>query len=287
MDQWVLIAVFLFFALGSMALALLFLPGAREWAQLRLQRGLSAGSSATGAAATAGGRGLRTAGGRAAEAATTTQRWLSQQGAWIAGTLALMAAVPLAAWLLRSWVPLEGYDHTAAPAIDQRVLAALAGEQLVAPLPLPPEMFSTPDLERARPLIRFASREWALLDEAFRQRLLLVFKRMHDLHGYELVLLEGYRSPQRQAQLAALGTQVTQAGAWESFHQYGLAADVAFRQGQRIVVSERDPWAMRGYELYGEVARSVGLTWGGGWRSLRDYGHVELRHRGVLRARSD
>ena len=44
---------------------------------------------------------------------------------------------------------------------------------------------------------------------------------------------------------------------------------------------------MRGYELYGELAASLGLTWGGGWKSIKDLGHVELRRPGVLRRESD
>ncbi|WP_369803336.1 M15 family metallopeptidase [Pseudorhodoferax sp. Leaf267] len=51
----------------------------------------------------------------------------------------------------------------------------------------------------------------------------------------------------------------------------------------RIVISEKDPRAARGYDLYGAVAQSAGLVWGGSWRSLKDLGHVELRRSGVLR----
>ena len=102
-----------------------------------------------------------------------------------------------------------------------------------------------------------------------------------------MVLLEGYRSPERQTQLAALGPQVTRAGAFESWHQYGMAADCAFMRDDRIVISEQDPWAASGYAAYGEVARSVGFVWGGGWRSIKDFGHVELRRDGVLQHRSD
>ena len=79
---------------------------------------------------------------------------------------------------------------------------------------------------------------------------------------------------------------MTRAGAYESYHQYGLAADSAFRRDGRIVIAETDPWAMRGYELYGQVAHSVGLTWGGEW-TLKDFGHVELRRPGVLRHKGD
>jgi peptidoglycan L-alanyl-D-glutamate endopeptidase CwlK len=48
------------------------------------------------------------------------------------------------------------------------------------------------------------------------------------------------------------------------------------------VISEKDPWAMRGYQLYGEVAEQLGLTWGGRWKMM-DLGHTELRLRGVMR----
>jgi len=107
---------------------------------------------------------------------------------------------------------------------------------------------------------------------------------MRERHGYEMALIEGYRSPERQNQLAALGKQVTQVGAFGSYHQVGLAADCGFLRNGRLVISEQDPWAARGYELYGEVARSTGMVWGGGWRSLKDLGHVELRRPGVLRS---
>ena len=159
--------------------------------------------------------------------------------------------------------------------------ALLNGERLVPPPPLPPDVFTTAEVERIRPAIREASRNWEQLDAEFKQRLLLVFKLMRDEHGYEMALLEGYRSPERQARLAALGSNVTQAGAYHSYHQYGLAADCAFYREGKLVISEKDPWAMRGYELYGQIAESAGLTWGGRWKMM-DLGHVELRRAGVL-----
>ena len=126
-----------------------------------------------------------------------------------------------------------------------------------------------------------------ILDGEFRQRLLVVFKLMQERHGIDMVLLEGYRSPERQTELAGFGAQVTRAAAFESWHQYGLAADCAFIRDGRIVISERDPWAARSYALYGEVARSVGFVWGGGWRSIKDYGHVELPRPGVRKRRTE
>ena len=95
-------------------------------------------------------------------------------------------------------------------------------------LPLPPAVFVTREVERLLPEPASASRDWQLLDGTFRQRLLTVIRLMRERHGYELILLEGYRSPARQDRLASLGPQVTRAGAMMSYHQYGLAADIAF-----------------------------------------------------------
>jgi len=164
---------------------------------------------------------------------------------------------------------------------DRQIAVLLMGEQLVPPPSLPPEAFTTREVELVRPDAAYASRDWQLLDGEFMQRLLLVFKLMKERHGYEMVLIEGYRSPERQAQLFSEGSHVTQAAANMSYHQYGLAADSAFIREGRIVISERDPWAMKGYEHYGEIAEELGLVWGGRWR-MRDYGHVELQRKGVL-----
>ncbi|WP_442770688.1 M15 family metallopeptidase [Zoogloea ramigera] len=164
---------------------------------------------------------------------------------------------------------------------ERQIAILLEGEQLVPPPPLPPAVFTTREVEQVRPDIAHASRNWRLLDAEFTQRLLVVFKLMEERHGYRMALIEGYRSPERQARLFEQGSHVTQARANMSYHQHGLAADLAFFRDGKVVISERDPWAMRGYELYGEIAEQVGLTWGGRWK-MRDLGHVELRRKGVL-----
>ncbi|GAA0315791.1 M15 family metallopeptidase [Psychrobacter aestuarii] len=129
--------------------------------------------------------------------------------------------------------------------------------------------------------IKNADRNWNKMNSEFVQRLLTVYKVMHDQYGYDMVLLEGYRSPERQARLLSQGTHVTKAGSYKSYHQFGLAADSAFIRNGKIVISEKDPWAMQGYRLYGQVAKSAGLVWGGDWKMM-DLGHVELRKKGVL-----
>ncbi|MES2150766.1 MAG: M15 family metallopeptidase [Pseudomonadota bacterium] len=198
----------------------------------------------------------------------------------LAGASVLLLLPLLLAISMSNPAMLPGYE-AGELAPNAQVAALLAGEQLVAPAPLPPLAFSTREVALVRPMLGDASRNWGLLHTDFAQRLLLAFKIMKEQHGYEMTLLEGYRSPARQDMLAGLGGHVSNARALQSYHQYGLAADCAFWRDGRLVISEKDPWAMRGYRLYGEVAGSLGLSWGGQW-AMMDFGHTELRLRGVI-----
>lgn len=199
----------------------------------------------------------------------------------VLGAASIMTIPPMIAFTLRrhSGSGFEFADTFRDP--DEKVFALLAGEQLVPPPELPPDVFLTKEVELIRPALVRANRKWDALDADFSQRLLMVYKIMREKYGYEMAILEGYRSPERQTELAAMGTNVTNAGAFQSYHQFGLAADNAFYRDGKIVISEKDPWAARGYALYGFVAESLGLTWGGRWKML-DLGHVELRRRGVI-----
>jgi peptidoglycan LD-endopeptidase CwlK len=285
--QAVLIGVFVYFALACAALGLVFLPSARGVLRRAWQRGRLGGRQAQVQAAGWTANQAQQASQGTRQAVVGVRDWLRVYGLWLALALLVLVGTPLLVLSLRNTVQVSGYDHTVSRAMDANVAALLQGEQLVPPAPLPPDLFVSREIEQARPMLRFASREWALLDGDFRQRMLLLFKMMREQHGYELVLLEGYRSPERQNQLAQMGGAVTQARAYESYHQYGLAADVAFLRDRKIVISERDPWAMRGYEKFGEVAQQLNLTWGGSWRNLQDYGHVELRRSAGLKAPGD
>ena len=198
------------------------------------------------------------------------------------------AALPCCA--CRPWSPscwaratLSGYE-TSTREVNTQVAELLQGEQLVPPPALPPTVFVQAQAEVAqeRPMLVTASRDWNMMHADYTQRLLMVFKIMKEKHGYDMAILEGYRSPERQNRLAAMGSSVTSAAAFQSWHQYGLAADCAFLRDGKLVISEKDPWAMRGYQLYGEVAESLGLTWGGRWKMM-DFGHTELRLPGVMK----
>lgn len=276
-----ILVVVLYFAFATAALAFLLLPGhsarALGWTQ-RLLRGSAVVRRSIANRRSRAHRLQQMLGARAAQAC----EGFAPYRPWMPASLALLVAAPLLPLALSGFLELDGYDHRVSHAANPHIAALLQGEQLVTPPALPPEWFTTHEVEHARPLMRGANRQWGLLNAEFRQRLLVVFKLMRQQHGIEMVLLEGYRTPQRQRQLKRLGPQTTGAGAFESGHQYGLAADCAFVRNGRIVISEQDAWAKAAYERYGEVARSVGLVWGGGWRSLQDYGHVELPRAGVM-----
>ncbi|MQA18158.1 M15 family metallopeptidase [Rugamonas rivuli] len=197
------------------------------------------------------------------------------------GGAALICIPPLLALMMSTRSTLSGFE-TSTREVNTQVADLLQGEQLVPPPTLPPLVFASAEVALERPMLVSASRDWALMDAAYAQRLLMAFKIMKEKHGYDMAILEGYRSPERQNALAAMGPNVTNAAAFQSWHQYGLAADCAFLRDGKLVISEKDPWAMHGYQLYGEVAESLGLTWGGRWKMM-DFGHTELRVAGVMK----
>lgn len=142
-------------------------------------------------------------------------------------------------------------------------------EHLVPPPPLPPAMFADTGLHS----LAVADRDWGRVDSVFAQRVLRVISRL-EAQGFRFVLIEGYRSPDRQNALANGAIKVTHASAYRSRHQFGLAVDLAPVLKGRIVLSEKDPRAREAYQALGREADAEGLVWGGHW-SLRDFGHLE------------
>jgi peptidoglycan LD-endopeptidase CwlK len=212
----VIFGVVSYFLLVLLALGLWLIPEARESAlkaYLRLKRlVLGAGQQARGVT-----RPLRSAASSGGFSALQINgAWFRANAARLLVALAVVLAVPLGMLALRHSMGLDTFDHTVSREVNPQVAALLQGEQLVAPPPLPPELFTTREVVKVRAEAATANRQWELLDAQFRQRLLLVFKLMKDLHGFEMVLIEGYRSPARQAELAALGPQVTQGKAGTS-----------------------------------------------------------------------
>lgn len=277
----VFVALAFYFVVMVAAAAVLLLPAVRQRcfaaARTHWQR-LAAGAASAGSRSAGS---LRGSVDNASSTMAAAKDFLVRRRALVLAAMGVLATPPMLALALRGRQVFQFEDDDGEREPDAHIAALLNGERLIPPPPLPPDVFTTREVELIRPAIREASRDWEQLDAEFRQRLLLIYKIMRDEHGYEMALLEGYRSPERQAKLAAMGSHVTQAGAYHSYHQFGLAADSAFYRDGKLVITEKDPWAMRGYELYGQVAESAGLVWGGRWKMM-DLGHVELRRPGVL-----
>jgi peptidoglycan L-alanyl-D-glutamate endopeptidase CwlK len=272
-------AVFAYFLIVVLGVVLVVFPAYRTRMVAFFSRAIGLGGLSFARATSLCFAGVTSLGGAVRQSLAGVGRFVLANPLFAIGALLLLGLPTLLALAVHRTAVFD-FSETG-HATDRQIAVLLEGEQLAPPPPLPPEVFTTREVELVRPDVIHASRNWGLLDVEFTQRLLVVYKLMKERHGYEMVLIEGYRSPERQARLFEQGAHVTQAGANMSYHQYGLAADSAFFRDGKVVISERDPWAMRGYQLYGEIAAQVGLTWGGNWK-MQDYGHVELRRPGVL-----
>lgn len=93
--------------------------------------------------------------------------------------------------------------------------------------------------------------------------------------GMDLYVQEGYRSPEAQAKISPSHTN---AKPGYSFHNYGLAADIVFRNK-----TGGPSWAENhDWKRLGELGKSVGLEWGGDWRHLKDRPHFQFSsHQGI------
>lgn len=269
-------------ALTLLLLWLIFFPEIRLalWHRVVARRGYLTDRAKT--VLQRSGKALRNTSFNARDNASHLTRRLGRHWLLLSSLTLILLLPPVLILGFRSHVMLDGYDSSSQADEDTTALVTslLRGEQLVPPPALPPAVFLTREVEMVRPDLGLASRNWVKLDDDFRQRLLVVFKIMKERYGYDMALVEGYRSPERQTELAAKGSSVTNAGAYQSYHQYGLAADCAFYRDGKLVITEKDPWAMRGYQLYGEVAKAAGLVWGGSWKMM-DLGHVELHKPGM------
>lgn len=95
--------------------------------------------------------------------------------------------------------------------------------------------------------------------------------------GYTLQIVQGLRTFAEQDALFAKGrtkpgAKVTNARGGKSWHNYGLAVDLA------PVINGRVSWNEKlfNWSLIGKWAKAVGLSWGGSWLSFKDRPHVEM-----------
>jgi len=100
------------------------------------------------------------------------------------------------------------------------------------------------------------------LHPAFRQKAHAVIQKLND-EGLPFRIFEGFRSPARQDMLyrqgrTAPGNVVTNARAWESLHQYGLAADFVLYEDGKWSWEDKGESKARWARLH-EIARDCGL----------------------------
>ena len=94
-------------------------------------------------------------------------------------------------------------------------------------------------------------------------------------HGVIVRIISGLRSYAEQAALyakgrTAQGPKVTNARAGHSNHNFGTAWDIGLFKGKAYLAASPI------YREIGIAARSLGLTWGGDFRSFPDTPHYEV-----------
>lgn len=67
------------------------------------------------------------------------------------------------------------------------------------------------------------------------------------------------------------GDIVTKAKAGQSWHNFGVAADLTLFDKS----GKRPKWDGKEYDRMGAIAQELGLEWGGSWRKFKDRPHVQ------------
>ena len=96
---------------------------------------------------------------------------------------------------------------------------------------------------------------------------------IHAKHKKCLRITEGFRSFERQRELFSLGRDkpgaiVTNAGAGDSFHNYGCALDVCFAGADPYL--DKDPMKDFYWDEFGFYAKAHGFAWGGDFNGFKD-----------------
>ncbi len=98
--------------------------------------------------------------------------------------------------------------------------------------------------------------------------------------GAAYFVISGYRSAEEQAKLYAQGRTkpgriVTNARAWQSYHQFHAAADMC-RDADVAREGLQPDWQLEAYRILAECAKDVGLESAFYWKSFREGPHVQL-----------
>ena len=91
------------------------------------------------------------------------------------------------------------------------------------------------------------------------------------LRGVCVQIISGTRTYAEQDALFAKRPKVTNARGGFSNHNFGVAWDIGLFQGKRYL--EDSPL----YAECGHIGQSLGLEWGGAWKSIQDEPHFEVK----------
>ena len=98
--------------------------------------------------------------------------------------------------------------------------------------------------------------------------------------GYVFFAICGYRTPEEQSKLFAQGRStagkiVTNAKAFQSFHNFGLAVDFCHDQNHNKEDGLQPDWDMQAYKVLQEEAHKLGLTSGLDFKSFPEGPHIQ------------
>ena len=129
------------------------------------------------------------------------------------------------------------------------------------------------------------------LHPILRRKLNLWIKKC-EKKGIGIGINSGYRSFEEQDKLyaqgrTAKGVRVTNSRGGYSQHNYGIAIDFYRNEKGKDAYDDSDGW----FRKVAKIAKSVGLGWGGDWKSFPDTPHLFLKNWGnttrILRERYD
>ncbi|MGC3970594.1 MAG: M15 family metallopeptidase [Pirellulales bacterium] len=117
------------------------------------------------------------------------------------------------------------------------------------------------------------------LDPVAKAKFLELLAKLEEA-GEEILIDSGYRSAEEQDALYAKGRTktgkiVTNARAGYSLHNFGVAIDVvpAVAKTGELLWSGKE--SAKRYEAIVSIAKSIGIEWGGDWKSFPDKPHLQ------------
>lgn len=165
-------------------------------------------------------------------------------------------------------------------------------EKLLAPrkAPEPPGGINIPKTT-SKPVVRRLGSNSAMFDERTEKNIATLHTKLQEkarefmalavpamaVHGLAVRIISGTRTYAEQTALYAKGRttkgpKVTNARAGYSNHNFGFSFDVGLFKDKAYLGSSPK------YAELGPIGESVGLEWGGRWKSFKDEPHFEYPH---------